>query len=112
VGSDTLTAYANDSVGNLNTSSVTFTVKTSAPNLTIISPTNITYNTRQILVNLSTSADATSVWFNWNGTNVTYTVPVLVNFSVGSDTLTAYGKRFSWKPEYLFSNLHCQNIGS
>jgi len=34
--------------------------------------------------------NAEAVWYNWDGVNVTYTVPVDVDFSLGTHTLTAW----------------------
>ena len=89
-GPNTLIAYANDSLGNLNTTNVNFAIDTVAPNLTINEPLNITYDNKTISVDLTNSSDAANTWF-FNGTeNVTWTAPVLVNFSEGSNTLIAY----------------------
>jgi len=61
-----------------------------SPNLTIISPENRTYNTRNILINITNSSDAVNVWW-YNGTaNITYTGPTYFNFSEGSNTFYAY----------------------
>lgn len=87
-GSHYITVYANDTVGNANSTSVTFTVDTTAPTISIISPTNTTYNNATILVNITSDGD--NVWF-FNGTdNETYTTPVYRTFSEGSNTLIAY----------------------
>lgn len=61
--------------------------------LSIISPKNITYDftlaaSKTVLVNISSNGD--SVWYDWNGTNITYTAPVYVEFNEGSNTLYAY----------------------
>ncbi|MBI2047155.1 S8 family serine peptidase [Candidatus Pacearchaeota archaeon] len=63
-----------------------------APNVTIVSPQNATYNTRQILVNISASDNIAiqSVWYSWNNTNYTYTISAYANFSEGSNTIIAY----------------------
>jgi hypothetical protein len=42
-------------------------------------------------VNISVNDSAISrIWYNWNGTNVTYTTPVNVTFNEGSNTLIVY----------------------
>jgi|GEM_PF-1392633 len=62
----------------------------SAVNVTIISPGNTTYGSGHILVNLTNSSDAESLWF-FNGTgNQSYTGPVYVDYWAGHHTLTAY----------------------
>jgi hypothetical protein len=63
-------------------------VNTTLPYVTIVSPTNTTYAYQNILLNISSNGD--SVWYNWNGANVSYTTPVNVSFGGGSHTLTAY----------------------
>jgi len=62
---------------------------TSPPNIAIISPQNTTYNNRTQLINISTSG-ATNIWYNWNGTNISYTGTVYVTFAEGANTLYAY----------------------
>lgn len=60
------------------------------PAIEIISPGNNTYNNATKLVNISVSGeDVDIIWYNWSGTNVTYTTPVLVTFNEGSNTLIA-----------------------
>ena len=87
-GINTLYAYVNDSAGNFNSTAIVFTTDTIAPSIGIVSPQNTTYNNRTQLVNISSNGDY--VWF-FNGTaNVTYTSPMYVDFSEGSNTLIAY----------------------
>ena len=43
-GSNTLTAYANDTVNNVNSTSVTFSIDLTNPNATLISPANASYS--------------------------------------------------------------------
>src|SRR5450756_1074251 len=43
-GANNITVYATDPVGNLNYSTVNFTIDTIAPSITIISPVNLTYS--------------------------------------------------------------------
>jgi len=59
------------------------------PLISILSPQPINYTNSTILVQLH-SVNATSVLYNWNGTNVSYTAPVYANFSEGKNTLYAY----------------------
>gem|GEM_PF-5512926 len=87
-GSNTWTLYVNDTGGNENSSSVTFVVDTIAPDISIISPANTTYNNATILVNISSSGDNT--WYGWNGTNISYSESINVTFDEGSNTLYAY----------------------
>jgi len=87
-GSNTWKVYANDTTGNLNTSSVTFFKDTIKPLIEIVSPLNQNYSNSTILLDIS--SDGENVWYEWNGTNKTYTFPVYINFSEGLIILTAY----------------------
>jgi parallel beta-helix repeat protein len=63
----------------------------STPKVTIESPTaGVHYNTT-LLLNL-TSIDTTNTKYNWNGTNVTYTIPLSILFPEGTYTLYAYAE--------------------
>jgi len=87
-GSNTWSVWANNTAGNRNSSSTTFSKDTIAPTIVIVSPVNTTYNNRTQLVNISSNGNY--VWF-FNGTgNQTYTIPVNVLFNDGSSTLIAY----------------------
>ncbi|GAI18014.1 unnamed protein product, partial [marine sediment metagenome] len=52
------------------------------------SPLNKTYNVRVQNLNINSNGD--NIWYNWNGTNYTYTTPVNINFTEGSITLNAW----------------------
>ena len=87
-GSHILHLFANDTAGNLNSTFVTFSIDTIPPSISIISPQNMTYNNAAILVNVS--SDGSSIWYDWNGTDITYTTPVYVTFNEGPNILYAY----------------------
>ena len=88
-GSHTLTAYANDSAGNFNYTSVTFSVNLSYPVIVIYSPTNgASYSNATQLLNISSTG--TSTRYNWNGTNYTYTSETYLTFTAGQINLTVY----------------------
>ena len=77
-------------LNNCNHTETRSVVINALPTLTIFSPQNRNYNTRNILINITNSSDAQSVWW-YNGTaNVTYTVPVWFNFSEGSNNFYVY----------------------
>jgi hypothetical protein len=63
-----------------------------APSVTILSPLNTSYMNESILINLSsTCAGACSrVWYEWNGTNYTYSAPIYRQFDLGSNVLRAW----------------------
>ncbi|MEE9379133.1 MAG: hypothetical protein V3V33_13970, partial [Candidatus Lokiarchaeia archaeon] len=50
-GLNTIYAWANDSTGNIGTTSVTFTIDTTPPTVEINSPTNTIYDTARQLLN-------------------------------------------------------------
>ncbi|MCX6773720.1 MAG: Ig-like domain-containing protein, partial [Candidatus Micrarchaeota archaeon] len=67
------------------------TINTAYPTLTIVSPAAQTYNTSEILVNLSAGGiGLDAIWF-FNGTdNETYSGPVTRTFDEGSNILYAW----------------------
>jgi hypothetical protein len=84
---NSLNVWANDSTNNINSTKVSFTIDTIPPYLEIISPENKTYNHKNILLNLTNSSDISEIWYNWNGTNYTYTGPIEISFGNLSNTL-------------------------
>src|SRR3989338_7452511 len=93
-GSNTLTLYANDSAGNLNSTSVTFSKDTILPALLIVYPQNITYNIN--VSNLNYTSNGAYCWYS-NGTGFWNSTPVScgTNFTnvvsiEGSNTWTLY----------------------
>ena len=98
-GSHTVIFYANDTSGNIASSSVTFNVNliappadTTPPTIIINSPRNITYSAGTILVNASVTDNnaVNAVWFVHDGVTTVYTAPVTMLFSDGSHTITFY----------------------
>ena len=88
-GSHTLYVWANDSVGNLASTSVGFTIDTITPTIQIQNLINSTYKVDTLLVNFSYSdnREVDTVWYNWNGTNVTFSSALNVTFAEGLNTL-------------------------
>ena len=73
--------------------SISYTVlDNTAPNITIISPLNQSYNNATILVNISASdtSGVSSIWFYNGSANITYTNPVNYVFLQGSNKIIAY----------------------
>jgi hypothetical protein len=66
-GANSLIVYANDSIGNTNSSAVDFIVDTDAPSISMQSPSNITYYSASIPLNYTVSG-AQSCWFYLDGT--------------------------------------------
>jgi hypothetical protein len=103
-GNHTVNFYCNDTSGNRNdTMNVSFTVDTTPPYISIISPENRTYTTQTIPINLTNSSDAAVVWWNNGTTNLTYTIPLDSTFSEGSHTIIAYAND-------SFGNLNQTNV--
>jgi hypothetical protein len=63
-----------------------------APNITVIQPINSTiYNNAMQLLNINVQdSDIRDIWYNWNGTNITYTAPIYVTFAEGINYLYVY----------------------
>ncbi len=82
-----ITFYANDTVGNLNVSSVRyFTVDTTAsdtlgPSIVVLSPANNSYHSSAVLLNISLSE---------NGYNASYSLDGAANVSLGNVSLTLW----------------------
>jgi subtilisin family serine protease len=83
---------ADDALTSVSSETRNFTVDLINPMITIVSPSTAYYGTGSVLINISandTNKDKT--WFFTNGTaNITYTVPVTLNFSDGMYNMTAY----------------------
>ncbi|MHA1791882.1 MAG: BspA family leucine-rich repeat surface protein [Promethearchaeota archaeon] len=91
-GTHVLQAWANDTNGNVGSTSIIFTIDSIKPNVVINSPVNATYAGTTQVVNI-TAGDVNgidSIWYNWNGTNTTYTAPASITFPEGSHVLQAW----------------------
>lgn len=84
--------FANDSSGNANSTYETFVVHDTTPPVVVIhSPLNISYSDNDVLVNITaTDSFLDSVWFNWNGSNTSFSSPVLTAFPDGAHALHAW----------------------
>lgn len=90
-GSNTWNLYINDTFGNSNSASVTFSKDTISPFIEIVSPTstNKIYSTQ--LINITATDDnLDTINYEFNGTNFTYTTPLNVEFADGTYNLIAY----------------------
>jgi len=59
----------------------------------ISSPTAQNYTTQNVMINISNKtsmANIDEIWYNWNGTNVTYTEPINLTFTAGEHTLETW----------------------
>lgn len=87
-GQNTISIYANDSLNNLNSSTIIFYIDTIAPSLVINNPGNQSYNNASLLINITSNGNY--VWF-FNGTaNETYSSPVIKTFLQGNNIIYAY----------------------
>jgi len=91
-GLNTIYAWANDSAGNVGAISVTFTIDTAAPTVEILSPINTIYNNATQLLELTATDNngIDKIWYNWDGTNVTYTSAQNITFHEGVNTIYAW----------------------
>ncbi|KKN22815.1 hypothetical protein LCGC14_0911250 [marine sediment metagenome] len=91
-GANTIYAWANDSAGNVCATSVTFTIDTAAPTVEILSPTNTTYYvaTQLLQITATDNIEIDKIWYNWEGTNVTYTSALDITFNEGANTIYAW----------------------
>ena len=91
-GTHTLYVWANDSVGNLGSTSIVFTIDLTPPTLQINSPLTLIYNQTSLTVTLDASDDQelNTTWYNWAGTNITYDHALDISFPEGFHTLYAW----------------------
>lgn len=91
-GAYSFNASASNLAGLINwTENRNLLVDSTSPLVIINSPINYNYDNKTILVNITYfDINLQETWFNWNGTNQTYTVPVFVDFPENYTTLTAY----------------------
>jgi hypothetical protein len=92
-GSNNVTVYANSSSGNINSSTVLFSVDTIAPGVSIQSPINTTYNyTANISLNY-TASGAAACWHYLNGAGpnaLSGCANTIITASEGSNNITVY----------------------
>ncbi len=90
-GSYNITIVAEDEAGNIAKDSIFFTIDTTGPIITIVSPSATAYDTGTITIELS-SDDAVHYWFSIDGgPNQTWTTSVEESLSDGTYVLHAYG---------------------
>ncbi|WP_456475477.1 NosD domain-containing protein [Candidatus Pyrohabitans sp.] len=73
-GANTLVVYANDTIGNWNSTTVYFTVDTTPPGMTFVAPTpanGSVVTVDYIYINITSSEDLNTALLDWNGTNYT-----------------------------------------
>jgi PGF-pre-PGF domain-containing protein len=78
-GLNNITVWTNDTTGNENSSKVWFTLDTTPSMITVDSPTNTTYNTTLIDLNVTTGEAAATCTYNLNES---------INHSLSNDSMT------------------------
>jgi surface protein len=90
-GTHTIYAWANDTAGNIGTASITFTIDMTAPGVVINSPSSGIYpGPQQLTITASDAVGVDTIWYNWAGTNETYTSSQSIEFPEGAHTIYAW----------------------
>lgn len=92
IGLITIDAWANDSEGNIGSTSTSFTIILD-PFIEITSPTNnaVYDNATQVLqINATDITGIDTIWYNWDGNNVTYINSQEITFNEGLNTISAW----------------------
>ncbi len=90
-GTYRLNATVNDTWGNPNsTGTKIITLDRTLPYVAWISPASTNYTNSSIIIDITNGSDASSVWWDNETVNITYTTAIVYNFSQGSHTVIAY----------------------
>jgi hypothetical protein len=92
-GSHSIVVYASDTAGNIGSSdTINFTVDTSPPSISILSPQKQTYNPSELLLNFAINENASWIGYSLDGQEpVTITGnTTLTSLSYGSHTIIVY----------------------
>lgn len=89
-GPHNITVYANDSHGNMNSTTIFWIRDTVHPTITMYSPENATYAYNKISLNVSASESIHTWWYSLNGTNVTFIPNTSITASEGFNKLVVY----------------------
>lgn len=87
-GNNTITVWANDTVGLSGSHTHIYTIDTIPPTIDIIFPINTTYLSRTQILNISSNGN--TILYNFDGTNHTYISPIFVIFNEGFNDLEVY----------------------
>ncbi|NOQ48805.1 MAG: PGF-pre-PGF domain-containing protein, partial [Methanococcoides sp.] len=92
-GDHNVTVFANDTVGNVGSSMVNFSIDTIAPTVTIVLPQNTTYATKTVNLNVSADEDVAIWMYNVNATgNHTFTPNITLTLPEGKHNVTVFAK--------------------
>ena len=92
-GIHTIVIYARDSAGNIGSSSIVhFTVDTSPPSISLLSPQNQTYATTDLVLNFTLNETASWIGYSLDGQKTVAITgnTTLANVPYGSHTITVY----------------------
>ena len=92
-GVNTIHAWTNNSEGNIGSTSITFTIDTTAPTVQITSLTNTSYYGAEQSLNINVIDEESSIdtiWYNWEGSNQIYSGPENIIFNEGINTIHAW----------------------
>ena len=95
LGQNVLTVFANDTTGNVGSSTNMFAVlpDTTPPSVTIFSPTNTTYNTTTINLNVGANEQISTWWYRLNnGPNVTFQPNTTITAQNSVNSLVVYAQ--------------------
>jgi hypothetical protein len=68
------------------------TTDTTAPTIEIINPLNSVYNdaSQLLVINATDDTEIDTIWFNWDGMNITYTAAQVIMFNEGQNTIKVW----------------------
>ncbi len=92
-GLNSLIIWMNDTLGNKNSSSVSFYKDTTPPQITITQPSSLTSTSTSINVEFSSSDSGVGVssrWFNDGVNNISYSTPTTATLGQGNTTIILY----------------------
>lgn len=91
-GEHNVTLFCNNSLGNYGQAFSSFDVNTSVPNITIISPKNITYNTEEVALAVQSYDYVDTWWYSRNGgkINITFVPNIYLIADEGSNQVFVY----------------------
>lgn len=91
-GSNTVTVWANDTAGNEGQSSVSFTIDTTSPTITIVLPANTTYASTTVSLNVSANENIDTWWYSLNGgSNTTFSSNTSITATEGANNIIVWG---------------------
>jgi hypothetical protein len=100
-GSHSIVVYASDTAGNIGSSDIiNFTIDTSPPSISILSPQKKTYGSSELMLNFAINENASWIGYSLDGQEpVTITGnTTIAGLSYGSHTITVYARDAAGNP--------------